>query len=63
MEIVQVFVAKETLEQVRSVLEQMNLTPEEVIVQFYQFCADPDNLPALKEILASWTDNGVSVDF
>ena len=54
MEIVQVFVDQETLEQVRAVLEPMNLTPEELIVLFYQFCSDQKNLPVLKTMLAEW---------
>ena len=62
MEIVQVFVNQDILEQVRAVLEPMNLTPEEVIVQFYQFCAKQDNLPLLKEMLAAWMSDGDTVD-
>ncbi len=62
MEIVQVFVSQNTLERVRAVLEPMNLTPEEVMVQFYQFCAEPDNLPALKKMLAAWMANEEPAD-
>ena len=62
MEIVQVFVSQNILERVRAVLEQMNLTPEEVMVQISQFCAEPDNLPALKAMLAVWMSNEEPAD-
>ena len=63
MEIVQAFIDKTTLEKVREILEPMNLTPEEVLVRFYEFCADPDNTETLKRMIEEWKTADTDISF
>ncbi len=53
-EIVEIQVDAELLEQLEAVIAPMGLTPEILIVKFFEFCADPATQELAISLLLKW---------
>ena len=53
-EIVEIQVDAELLEQLEAVIAPMGLTPEILIVKFFEFCADPATQEQAISLLLKW---------
>ena len=53
-EIVEIQVGAELLEQLEAVIAPMGLTPEILIVKFFEFCADPATQELAISLLLKW---------
>lgn len=53
-EIVEIQVDAELLEQLEAVIAPMGLTPEILIVKFFEFCADPATQEQTISLLLKW---------
>ena len=53
-EIVEIQVDAELLEQLEAVIAPMGLTPEILIVKFFEFCADPATQKLAISLLLKW---------
>ena len=45
---------EELLKQLKEILSPMGLTPEFVAEEFIRFCADPDNIIAVRALFSEW---------
>ena len=53
-ELVEIQVDAELLEQLEAVIAPMGLTPEMLIVKFFEFCADPATQKLAISLLLKW---------
>ena len=53
---IEVEINDDLLEQARLILESMGLTPEDALRMFVEFCGDPKNEVAAKEMILRWTE-------
>lgn len=53
-ELVEIQVDAELLEQLEKIIAPMGLTPEMLIVKFYEFCADPATQELAISLLLKW---------
>ncbi len=54
---IEVEIDDDLLEQARAVLEPMGLTPEDALRMFIEFCGDPNNEEAVKEMVNRWIED------
>ena len=47
---------KKLLKEVKAFLEPMGLTPEDMIVRFVKFCADPERKEEAIRLIHSWIE-------
>lgn len=53
-ELVEIQVDAELLEQLKKIIAPMGLTPEMLIVKFFEFCADPATQELAISLLLNW---------
>lgn len=54
---IEVEIDEALLAQARLVLEPMGLTPEDALRMFIEFCGDPKNEEAVKEMVNRWIED------